>query len=66
MARDDKGEFMKPLAGQVEYKIGFKAMEQMKHLIRHHPTLGQPGYVVDETFRRWDEENAKRPEKPTG
>lgn len=47
----------------VAWRIGKANMDKMKHIIRHHPTLGQPAHLVDKTFARWEEENEKRPQR---
>ncbi len=57
---------MNPYASHSKYRISDHEMNKMKTMIRHHPTLGQPGHVVDETFARWDAENNAKPERPKG
>ena len=54
---------MNPYASPSKYRISDHEMNKMKTMIRHHPTLGQPGHVVDETFARWDAENNEKPIK---
>ena len=54
---------MNPYASPSKYRISDHEMNKMKTMIRHHPTLGQPGHVVDETFTRWDAENNAKPVK---